>query len=163
MTSPLLNQPAPDFTCEAHDGRQVRLADYRGSSVVVLYFYPKDGTPVCTKEACAFRDAYEEFTKLGAVVIGVSADSPERHRAFVANQALPFLLLSDQDGSLRKAYQVPRTLSIMPSRVTYVIDKAGVVRHVFSALLLADRHVAEALGIVRALTRESEDQPNPQP
>jgi peroxiredoxin Q/BCP len=141
----------------------VRLAEYRGKSVVVLYFYPMDGTPVCTKQACGFRDAFEEFTKLGAVVIGVIADSPERHRAFVANQALPFLLLSDQDGSLRNAYQVPKTLGIMPSRVTYVIDKAGVVRHVFSALLLADRHVAEALGIVRALARESEDQPNPQP
>ena len=163
MSSPLLNEPAPDFTCEAHDGRQVRLADYRGKSVVVLYFYPKDGTPVCTKEACAFRDAYEEFTKLGAVVIGVSADSPERHRVFAASRALPFLLLSDQDGSLRKAYQVPKTLGIMPSRVTYVIDKAGIVRHVFSALLLAEWHVAEALGIVRALARESEDQPNPQP
>ena len=163
MTSPLLNQSAPDFAREAHNGQQVRLADYRGKSVVVLYFYPKDGTPVCTKEACAFRDGYEEFTKLGAVVIGVSADSPERHRAFAASRALPFLLLSDQDGSLRKAYQVPKTLGIMPSRVTYVIDKAGVVRHVFSALLLADRHVAEALGIVRALARESEDQPNPQP
>jgi peroxiredoxin Q/BCP len=163
MTSPLLNQPAPDFTREAHDGQQVRLADHRGKSVVVLYFYPKDGTPVCTKEACAFRDAYEEFTKLGAVVIGVSADSPERHRVFAASRALPFLLLSDQDGSLRKAYQVPKTLGIMPSRVTYVIDKAGVIRHFFSALFSAERHVAEALGIVRALARESEDQPNPQP
>ncbi len=162
MTSPLLNQPAPDFTREAHDGQQVRLADYRGKSVVVLYFYPKDGTPVCTKEACAFRDAYEEFTKLGAVVIGVSADSPERHRAFASDRALPFLLLSDHDGSLRRAYQVPKTLGIMPSRVTYVIDKAGVVRHVFSALLLADRHVADALEIVRELVRESEDQSNPQ-
>ena len=68
--------PAPDFTAEAHNGQQVRLADYRGKSVVVLYFYPMDGTPVCTKEACGFRDAFEEFSKLGAVVIGVSADSP---------------------------------------------------------------------------------------
>ena len=134
MTSPLLNQPAPDFTREAHNGQQVRLADYRGKSVVVLYFYPMDGTPVCTKQACGFRDAFEEFTKLGAVVIGVSADSLERHRAFAASRALPFLLLSDQDGSLRKAYQVPKTLGILPSRVTYVIDKQGIIRHVFSAL-----------------------------
>jgi peroxiredoxin Q/BCP len=154
MTSPLLNEPAPDFTCEAHDGRQVRLADYRGKSVVVLYFYPKDGSPVCTKEACAFRDAYEEFTKLGAVVIGVSDDSLDRHRTFAASRALPFLLLSDQDGSLRKAYQVPKTLGVMPGRVTYVIDRAGVVRHVFSALLSAQRHVAEALQVVRELVRD---------
>ena len=159
MSLPLLNQPAPDFTREAHDGRQVRLADYRGQSVVVLYFYPKDGTPVCTKEACSFRDAYEEFTKLGAVVVGVSADSPESHRAFAAGRALPFPLLSDQDGTLRRAYQVPKTLGIMPGRVTYVIDKAGVVRHVFSALLLAEQHVAEALRMVRELVREDPDQP----
>jgi peroxiredoxin Q/BCP len=83
-----LNQPAPDFTWEAHNCQQVRLADYRDKSVVVLYFYPMDGAPVCTKEACGFRDAYEEFTKLETVVIGVSADSPERHRAFAASRAL---------------------------------------------------------------------------
>ena len=85
--SPLLNQPAPDIVREAHNGKQVRLADYRGTNVVVLYFYPRDGTPVCTKEACSFRDAFEKFTKLGAVVIGVSSDSLERHREF-ANVAI---------------------------------------------------------------------------
>src|SRR5512143_2831981 len=121
MTPSLLNQPAPDFTSEAHNGEQVRLADYRGKQVVVLYFYPRDGTPVCTKEACSFRDAFEEFTKLGAVVIGVSGDSLERHRAFAGQQRLPFLLVSDQDGSLRQAYQVPKSLGVLPGRVTYVI------------------------------------------
>jgi peroxiredoxin Q/BCP len=151
MDSPLLNQPAPDFTGGAHDGQQVRLADYRGKNVVVLYFYPKDGSPVCTKQACSFRDAFEEFTRLGAVVIGVSADSLDTHRAFAASRGLPFLLLSDQDGSLRKAYQVPKTLGVLPSRVTYVIDKAGVVRYVFSALFSAERHVTEALAVVREL------------
>ena len=163
MNPPLLSQPAPDSTREAHNGEEVRLANYLGKSVVVLYFYPMDGTPVCTKEACSFRDAFEDFTKLGAVVIGVSADSPERHQAFAASRALPFLLLSDHDGSLRKAYQVPKTLGILPGRVTYVIDKAGVVRHVFSALFTAERHVAEALEIVRALARESRDPSIPQP
>jgi peroxiredoxin Q/BCP len=163
VSPPLLNQPAPDFTREAHNGQQVRLADYRGRNVVVLYFYPMDGTPVCTKEACGFRDAFKDFTNLGAVVIGVSADSPERHQAFAASRALPFLLLSDHDGSLRKAYQVPKTLGILPGRVTYVIDKAGVVRHVFSALFTAERHVAEALEIVRALAREGGDPSIPQP
>ncbi len=157
MTSIRIGDRAPDFTAVAHNGQQVSLADFRGKQVVVLYFYPRDGTPVCTKEACGFRDAYEEFTKLGAVVIGVSTDSPERHRTFAASRALPFLLLSDQDGALRKAYQVPKTLSIVPSRVTYVIDKAGCVRHVFSALFSAERHVTEALEIVRKLVRESED------
>ena len=146
---------APDFTAEAHNGQQVRLADYRGKSVVVLYFYPMDGTPVCTKQACSFRDAYEEFTKLGAVVIGVSADSPQRHQAFAASRGLPFLLLSDQDGALRKAYDVSKTLAILPSRVTFVIDKAGVIRHVFSALFAAEQHVTEALKVVRELNHDA--------
>jgi peroxiredoxin Q/BCP len=144
-----LGNPAPDFTALAHNGQQVQLSDYRGKSAVVLYFYPMDGTPVCTKEACSFRDAYEEFTKLGAVVIGVSGDSLERHQAFAASRALPFLLLSDQDGSLRKLYQVPKTLGILPGRVTYVIDKQGIVRHIFIASFSAEQHVAEALRIVR--------------
>jgi peroxiredoxin Q/BCP len=161
MISPLLNEPAPDFAREAHNGQQVRLADYRGKSVVVLYFYPMDGTPVCTKQACGFRDAYEEFTTLGAMVIGVSADSLERHRAFASDRALPFLLLSDQDGSLRKTYEVPKTLGILPSRVTYVIDKQGIIRHVFSALFSGQEHVTEALKVVRELVREREDQSKP--
>ena len=163
MTSPLLNQSAPDFTREAHNGQQVQLAGYRDKAVVVLYFYPMDGTPVCTKEACSFRDAFEEFTKLGAVVIGVSADSLERHRAFAASRALPVLLLSDQDGSLRKAFQVPKTLGILPSRVTFLIDKQGIVRHVFSALWSGEQHVAEALKIVRELVQQGQHQSNPQP
>jgi len=161
LTSPLLNQPAPDFVCEAHSGQQVRLADYRGRNVVVLYFYPKDGTPVCTKEACGFRDSFEEFTRLEAVVVGVSADSPKRHQAFAASRALPFLLLSDEDGSLRRAYQVPKTLGVLPGRVTFVIDKAGIVRHVFSALFSADRHVAEALKLVQELARASDSRSDP--
>jgi thioredoxin-dependent peroxiredoxin len=142
---------APDFTAQAHNGQQVSLADFRGKQVVVLYFYPKDGTPVCTKEACSFRDAYEDFVKAGAVVIGVSADSPDRHRAFASRQRLPFLLLSDQDGSLRKAFGVPKTLGVFPGRITYVIDKQGVVRHVFNSQFAAGRHVAEASEVVQKL------------
>jgi len=148
---------APDFAVQAHDGQQVRLADYRGNHVVILYFYPKDGAPVCTKEACGFRDAFEEFTRAGAVVIGVSGDATERHRIFAEQQRLPFLLVSDQDGSLRKAYGVPKTLGILPGRVTFVIDKAGIVRHVFTALFSAERHVTEALKVVQALVHEGEE------
>ncbi len=146
--------PAPDFVVTAHNGREVRLACYQGKSVVVLYFYPRDGTAVCTKQACGFRDAYEEFAGLGAVVIGVSGDSLQRHRDFAARRALPFLLVSDQDGALRKAYHVPNMLGVVPRRVTYVIDKQGIVRHAFSALFSAERHVAEALKIVNVLVRE---------
>ncbi len=144
---------APVFAAEAHDGQRVCLAEFQGRKVVVLYFYPKDESPVCTKEACSFRDAYEDFVQAGAVVIGVSSDSVESHQAFASGHRLPFVLLADTDGSLRKAYGVPRTLGIVPGRVTYVIDKAGVVRHIFSSQLSADRHVAEALSMVRQLAQ----------
>ena len=113
---------------EAHNGQQVSLTDFRGKQVVVLYFCPMNGTPVCTKEACGFRDVHEEFAQAGAAMIGVSADSLDRHRAFAAKHGLPFLLVSDEDGTLRKAYRVPKTLGLLPGRVTYVIDKQGVVR-----------------------------------
>jgi len=142
---------APDFSLPSQDGKPVAIADYRGKNAVVLFFYPKDESPICTKEACSFRDAYEDFVKAGAVVIGVSSDSAASHQAFAGRHRLPFLLLSDNDGSLRRAFGVPTTLGILPGRVTYVIDKEGVVRLVFNSQLAAAEHVAEALKIVEQL------------
>jgi peroxiredoxin Q/BCP len=127
------------------------LAEFRGNKTVVLFFYPKNGTAVCTKEACSFRDAYEDFVQAGAVVIGVSSDSLESHQAFTISHRLPFLQVADTDGRLRKAFGVRKTLGFLPGRVTYVIDKEGVVRHIFSAQFSADRHVVEALAVVRQL------------
>ena len=154
MTSVQIGDRVPDFTLPSQDGTQVSWADFRGNKAVVLFFYPKDGTAICTKEACSFRDAYEDFVQAGAVVIGVSADSAESHRAFASGHRLPFTLLADTDGSLRKTFGVPKTLGFLPGRVTYVIDKEGVVRHVFSSQLAAERHVFEALAVVRQLARE---------
>jgi peroxiredoxin Q/BCP len=151
MPSIQVGDHAPDFTAQSQTGQTVSLGDYRGNRAVVLFFYPKDGTAICTKEACTFRDAYQDFGDAGAVVIGVSSDSAERHQAFSSDHRLPFLLLSDEDGSLRKAFGVPKTLGILPGRVTYVIDKEGVVRHTFSSQFSADRHVSEALAVVRQL------------
>lgn len=151
MASIHVGDRAPDFMLPSQTGTQVSLAEFRGSKAVVLFFYPKDGTAVCTKEACSFRDAYEDFVQAGAVVIGVSSDSAERHQAFASTLRLPFILLADPDGSLRKAFGVPRTLGILPGRVTYVIDKEGVVRHVFSSQFSVGRHVSEALAVVRQL------------
>ena len=144
---------APDFTATAHTGQQVSLAEFRGRKVVVLYFYPKDGSAVCTKEACGFRGAYEDFVEAGAVVIGVSSDSVESHEAFASGHRLPFVLLSDEGGGLRRAYRVPSKLGLLPGRVTYVIDKQGVIRHLFKSQLSANRHVAEALSVVHQLAR----------
>src|SRR6185503_1461565 len=106
--------PAPDFAAEAHDGTRFKLSDFRGQKAVVLFFYPSDGTPVCTAEVCAFRDSFADFAEAGAVVIGVSRDSLESHRDFAAKQRLPFLLVSDQDGAIRKSFGVPKTLVILP-------------------------------------------------
>ena len=153
MASIQVGECAPDFTAQSQNGQPISLADYRGTSAVVLFFYPKDGTAVCTKEACSFRDAYEDFVQAGAVVIGVSSDSEESHQAFASGHRLPFVLLSDTEGSLRKAFGVPKTLGIMPGRVTYVIDKEGIVRHMFRSQFAADRHVAEALAVVRQLAK----------
>jgi peroxiredoxin Q/BCP len=144
---------APEITLATHTGEEISLAGYRGRQAVVLFFYPRDGTPVCTKEACSFRDAYEDFLAAGAAVIGVSSDSADRHQAFAAGHRLPFPLVSDKDGAVRRAFGVPKTMGFLPGRVTYVIDKEGTVRHVFSSQFAADRHVQEALEIVRGLDR----------
>jgi thioredoxin-dependent peroxiredoxin len=141
----------PDLTLTAQDGRRFSLADFKGKQAVVLFFYPKDNTPICTREACSFRDGYEEFVKASAVVIGVSSDSDQSHRAFAESQRLPYLLVADSDGSLRKSFGVPKTLGILPGRVTYVIDRDSVVRQIINSQFQAQIHVDEALKAVREL------------
>lgn len=135
---------APDFDLPTVDGKNFKLSEHRGHPVV-LYFYPKDGSPGCTKEACSFRDQYKEFEAMGAEVIGISSDSEASHRAFAAKNGLPFPLLSDADGELRKKYAVPRAvLGLLPGRVTYVLDDEGRVLYVFSSLNKAVNHVSNA-------------------
>jgi peroxiredoxin Q/BCP len=142
---------APDFDLPDAAGSRVRLGDYRGKKAVVLYFYPKDDTPGCTKEACAFRDSFEVFKDAGAEVIGVSSDSADSHRKFAEKHRLPFTLVADAAGAVRKRYGVPATLGLLPGRVTFVIDRDGVVRHVFNSQLQATKHVDEALAVVKRL------------
>ena len=136
---------APDFTLPSQSGEMVSLKDFLGEKLVILYFYPKDDTPGCTKEACAFRDEHETFKKLDAEVIGVSSDSVESHRRFAEKHDLSFTLLSDEGGKVRRMYGVPNTFGIFPGRVTYVIDEAGVVWHAFSSPHEAVKHVGAAL------------------
>lgn len=142
---------APHFALPSQSGEMVSLEDFLGRKPVVLYFYPKDDTPGCKKEACAFRDDYEQFSGLDAEVVGISSDSVESHRSFAENHNLPFTLLSDEGGNVRQLYGVPNTLGLLPGRVTYVIDRDGMVRHVFSSQLAASRHVQEALEALRAI------------
>jgi peroxiredoxin Q/BCP len=147
---------APDFSGTTSDGKRVGLADFRGRKPLVLYFYPKDNTPTCTKEACSFRDHAGEIAAAGGEVIGVSNDGPDAHKKFIADHRLNFPLLSDTDGSIAKAFGVARLggfLSgwIPPRRVTFVIDRDGVVRRVIESEFSAQKHIDGAIEALKAL------------
>jgi peroxiredoxin Q/BCP len=150
---------APDFTLDSQTGENVTLSDFFGRKNVVLYFYPKDETPGCTREACTFRDSYELFTDLGAEVIGVSADTVESHKAFAEHHNLPFTLLSDLDNNVRKLYGATSTLGFIPGRVTFIIDKKGIVRHVFSSQLQPEKHIEEAKEVLKRINEEEKATP----
>jgi thioredoxin-dependent peroxiredoxin len=145
---------APDFMLPSQSGEMVSLSDFLGEKPVVLFFYPKDDTPGCSKEACAFRDEYERFKELDAEVMGISSDSVQSHERFADKHKLPFPLLSDRGEKVRRIYGVPNTLGLFPGRVTYVIDQEGVVRHVFTSQIGVQRHVAEAVSFLSAPKRK---------
>jgi peroxiredoxin Q/BCP len=140
-----VGEKAPDFTLTKADGTPFQLRSALAQNAVVLYFYPKDNTAGCTAEACSFRDAYQDFKDAGAEVVGVSSDSAESHAEFATQHRLPFTLLADSAGKVRKLYGVPKTLGLLPGRMTFVIDKTGTVVHAFNSQLNATRHVTEAL------------------
>jgi len=142
---------APDFRLPALRGGELALSDFRGKKNVVLFFYPKDDSPGCTVEACTFRDAYEDFVEAGAEVIGISSDSLDRHSAFAQRHSLPMQLVSDKGGKVRAQYGVKSTLGLIPGRETFIIDKTGVVRHVFRSQLQVKKHVEESLQILKKL------------
>ncbi|MEO7715983.1 MAG: peroxiredoxin [Capsulimonas sp.] len=142
---------APDFSATDAAGEPIRLSERLKNNAVVLFFYPKDDSVVCTAEACAFRDSYEAFTKAGAEVIGISRGDDGTHQRFAAKNRLPFLLLSDADGAIRKLYGVRSVLGVIPGRVTFVIGRDGIVRGKFEALLESQKHVTEALQTLQNL------------
>jgi peroxiredoxin Q/BCP len=142
---------APMFDLIDQDGIPWRMEDHLGK-VLVVYFYPKDDTPGCLKEACNFRDRYEDFIKLGAEVVGISSDDQRSHSDFASKNQLPFRLLSDPGQKVRKEYGALDLF--LPGRVTYVIDKKGVVRHVFSSQSQATKHIDEAFKMVEELAKE---------
>jgi len=137
--------PAPDFTLPDQNGHSVRLSNFRGNCPVVLFFYPKDGTAGCTKEACKFRDEFENFRKAGATILGISTDSAASHREFASKNKLQYTLLTDQGGAVGKLYGVKKTFGIIPGRATFVIDRGGIVRRVFQSQTEFERHAQEAL------------------
>lgn len=152
-----VGKPAPSFTLLDQGGQLVNLKDYLGKSTIVLYFYPKDNSPGCTTQACTFHDQYEVFKEHGAVVIGISSDSVESHKDFAAKYYLPFTILSDQRGTIRELYNIKQSLGLIPGRVTFIIDKKGIIRYIFSSQLHVKEHVDKSLKIL--LEIESEEKP----
>jgi peroxiredoxin Q/BCP len=147
---------APDFTLPSQMGDDLTLSEFLGKKNIVLYFYPKDETLGCTREACTFRDSYEELTNLGAEVLGVSGQSVASHKSFATHYGLPFILLSDVGNKVRELYGVPSSMGLIPGRVTYILDKKGVVRHIFNSQTQTERHVEEAKNTLKELEKESE-------
>lgn len=148
-------QPAPDFALQATDGNTVRLSDLRGKKVV-LYFYPKDDTPGCTKEACSFRDNLGVLQGMGVVVLGVSPDSVTSHRRFAQKYGLSFPLLADEGAQVATLYGVWKEKKrygrtyIGIERTTFLIDENGIVRRVFPKVKV-DGHVEEVIEAIRSL------------
>nr|WP_315223078.1 peroxiredoxin [uncultured Flavobacterium sp.] len=141
----------PNFTAKDSHGEVFESKSVLGRKPLVIYFYPKDNTPGCTTEACSFRDQYEDFKDLGAEVIGISSDSVKSHQKFANKYQLPFLLLSDQDKKLRHLFGVRDNLfGLLPGRVTYIIDRNGVVIYIFDSMN-ASKHIPKALKMIKEL------------
>jgi peroxiredoxin Q/BCP len=136
----------PSFSLLDQNGELFSSDDYIGKTALVIYFYPKDDTSGCTKEACKFRDNYEDFTDLEVQIIGISGDSVESHKNFADKYNLPFTLLADTDNDVRGLFGVPTSFfGTVPGRVTYVVNNSGVVIHIYNSMIKAGNHIDEAL------------------
>ena len=142
----------PSFTLPDQNGNLFSIDSVLGKKKMVIYFYPKDDSQGCTKQACSFRDQFEVFTEADAVIIGISGQSVESHKAFAEKNRLSFTLLSDKGNKIRKLFGVPTNLfGLIPGRVTYVTDKSGKVVYIFDSQLDVTKHVDEALRILKDL------------
>ncbi len=138
----------PHFILNDENHQPVDIAYIKGK-YLILYFYPKDDTPGCVKEACSFRDSFQDLADAGAVVYGVSSDRPDTHAQFKAKYQLPFSLLSDTSGELRKLLGVPSDLfGLLPGRVTYIFNPEGRLIHIFKSQLSPNQHVKVALKVI---------------
>jgi thioredoxin-dependent peroxiredoxin len=140
----------PEFALKDQNGHLFNMADVIGKKKLVIYFYPKDDSPGCTKEACYFRDQFEVFRQADALIIGISGQSVESHKKFAEKYRLSFTLLSDEGNAVRHQFGVPTNLfGILPGRVTYVTDRSGKVIYIFNSQTDATKHVDEALRILK--------------
>ena len=142
----------PLFKLPDENGEVFSIEKFLGQNPLVIYFYPKDDTPGCTVEACTFRDNFEVFEELGAKVIGISSDTPQSHSKFKKRYNLPFVLLSDTDKSVQREFGIKKNfLGLIDGRVTFVADKHGVIKHVFSSQLRPKKHIDEAIRVIKRL------------
>ena len=147
-----IGDAAPVFEAIADDGSKFTLADVLGKNNIVLYFYPRDFTPGCTKEACSFRDIWEKANSLNATVIGVSSDNQETHSRFKQEHGVQFTLVADSDKSIRKLYGA--TGPLIPPRVTFIIDRSGKIRNIFNSQLNIAKHIEESLNTLDAISKD---------
>ena len=151
---PVIGKPAPDFSLPSTTGENISLKQFKGKKTVILYFYPKDETPGCTKEACDFRDRYADFEKNNAVILGVSSDGLESHQRFREKQNLPFPLLADEDTTVSKMYGVYKQKNLYGKksmgieRTTFVIDRTGRIAQIYPKVKV-DGHVQDLLEFVK--------------
>ena len=147
-----IGDDCPVFKLKNQLGEVFDLANLLGNKTLVIYFYPKDDTPGCTKEACSFRDRFEEFKELGCEVIGISSDSEQKHKEFAEKHKLPFILLADTKQEVRKSFGVPGSLfGLIPGRVTYIVGKDEKVKGIFNSLLNPLGHIDHALELVKSI------------
>ncbi|MBA3985977.1 MAG: peroxiredoxin [Flavobacteriales bacterium] len=145
-----LGDSIPDFSLKDQHGNEFQSKSLKGKQAMVIYFYPKNFTPGCVKEACDFRDQFEDFKDLGAVVIGISSDSEKSHAKFAASYNLPFILLADTKGTVRRKFGVKRNLlGLLPGRETYVVNNKGDVILKFN-VMEASRHIKKSLKILQS-------------
>lgn len=143
----VVGKPAPDFTAKAHDGTDIKVSALKGKPIV-LYFYPRDETPGCTKEACSFRDAWKDLAKTNVVMVGISTDNAESHKAFAKHHELPFHLVSDESGSIAKSYGVPNRGGFL-ARHTIVIGADGNVKKIYREVDVS-KHAAEIMADLKS-------------
>ncbi len=147
-----IGNQCPKFSLPDSHGKEVHMESFLGKKILVLFFYPKDDTPGCTKEACAFRDAYADFVDLGCEVFGISSDSAAAHAAFQTKHGLSYTLLSDQQKKVRQLFGVPGNLfGLIPGRVTYVIGLDQKIAGIFNSQTNPVGHIEEAIKVVRRL------------
>ena len=144
----------PSFTLLNQNNQEVDINSFVGTKNIVIYFYPNDNTPGCTKEACSFRDAMQNLNNLDCEIIGISADSVTSHKAFATQYNLKYNLLSDTNNQVRKLFGVPRNLfGIIPGRVSYIFDKEGIVLHIVNSQMNPEKHIQETLETLQAITK----------